>query len=66
MRAKCPKCSAVFEVAPGLSLIHAGPYRYVKCPACGKRSMMNNFVDDPTTWPPEEDDESNASKGSRS
>jgi len=54
MRAKCPKCGAVFEVKPGISLIHVGPWRYTKCPACGKSSMMNNFVSDPITWPPEE------------
>jgi predicted nucleic-acid-binding Zn-ribbon protein len=54
MRAKCPKCGAVFEVEVGLSLVHVGPWRYTKCPACGKRSMMNNFVTDEVTWPPEE------------
>jgi ribosomal protein S27AE len=54
MRAKCPKCGNVFEVKPGLTLVHVGPYRRIKCPACGKKSMMNNFVKDPITWPPEE------------
>jgi len=54
MRAKCPKCGAVFEVALGISLFHAGPYRSTKCPACGKRSFTNNFVNDPITWPPEQ------------
>jgi len=54
MRAKCPKCSAVFDVKLGVSLVHIGPYRYTKCPACGKSGMMNNFVNGPITWPPEE------------
>jgi hypothetical protein len=54
MRGKCPKCGAVFEIKSpfGLgSLIHAGSLRLTKCPACGKTSMMNNFVTDPITWP---------------
>jgi len=54
LRAKCPKCGAVFGVSPGLSIVHAGPWRYTKCPACGKRNVMNNFVSDPITWPPPE------------
>ncbi|MGA2665621.1 MAG: hypothetical protein ABSF83_11825 [Nitrososphaerales archaeon] len=54
MRGKCPKCGAVFAIKPMPSLIHVGPWRYTKCPACGKSSMMNNFVSDPITWPPEE------------
>ena len=54
MRGKCPKCGAVFNIKMGLSVLHVGPYRLTKCPACGKRSMMNNFVTDPITWPPEE------------
>ena len=54
MRAKCPKCQAVFDVKLGLSIVHVGPWRYTKCPACGKSSMMNNFVNDPITWPPED------------
>ncbi len=53
MRGKCPKCGAVFEIKLSPSLIHIGPWRYTKCPACGKNSMMNNFVSDPITWPPE-------------
>jgi hypothetical protein len=54
MRAKCPKCGAVFELPLQPSLIHIGPWRYTKCPACGKGGLMNNFVSDPVTWPPEE------------
>jgi hypothetical protein len=53
MRGKCPKCGAVFEIKAGLSVIHVGPWRSTKCPACGKSSMMNNFVRDALTWPPE-------------
>ena len=53
MRAKCPKCHAVFEVKPIPSLVHIGPWRSTKCPACGKTSITNNFVSDPITWPPE-------------
>jgi DNA-directed RNA polymerase subunit RPC12/RpoP len=60
MRAKCPKCGAVFEVGMGPSLIHIGSLRYTKCPACGKRSMMNNFVEDPITWPAPEKKEPQA------
>jgi predicted nucleic acid-binding Zn-ribbon protein len=57
MRGKCPKCGAVFDIKPMPSLIHVGPWRYTKCPACGKSSMMNNFVKDPITWPPEAKEE---------
>ena len=53
MRAKCPKCHAVFEVSIGPSLVHLGPWRSTKCPACGKRSITNNYVNDPITWPPD-------------
>jgi len=60
MRAQCPKCKAVFEVKPGLSVVHLGPWRYTKCPACSKSSMINNFVSDPITWPPESVDQEKA------
>jgi ribosomal protein S27AE len=60
MRAKCPKCGAVFEVSVGPSLVHMGPWRSTKCPACGKRSITNNFVKDPITWPPEAADKTEA------
>ena len=59
MRGKCPKCGAVFDIKPMPTLIHVGPWRYTKCPACGKSSMMNNFVGDPITWPPEARAEAN-------
>ena len=51
MTAKCPKCGAVFEYGMGLSLVHIGSLKYIKCPACGKRSMMNTALRDPVTWP---------------
>lgn len=44
MTAKCQKCGAVFEYAMGISLIHVGPLKYIRCPACGKRSMMNTAL----------------------
>ena len=58
VRLKCKKCGAVFEigsasaVAQG-SLVHVGPYHLIKCPACGKRNMMDTYssVKDPVTWP---------------
>jgi DNA-directed RNA polymerase subunit RPC12/RpoP len=62
MRAKCPKCGNIFEVKPGFSFVHAGPYRRIKCPACGKKSMMNNFINDPITWPPKEKEEKDESR----
>jgi NAD-dependent SIR2 family protein deacetylase len=54
MKAKCSKCGNVFEAQLTISLIHIGPLRLMKCPACGKTSMMNAFVIEPITWPPEE------------
>ena len=55
-RLKCKKCGAVFEYKPGLSFVHAGPYKTVACPACKKTSFMNtsSTVNEPLTWPPEE------------
>jgi ribosomal protein S27E len=61
VRLKCKKCSNVFEIsfasaaAQGF-LFHLGPYKSIKCPACGKSSLMNIYssVKDPVTWPPEE------------
>ncbi len=54
-RAKCPKCGNVFDSARGPTLVHAGPYRSLKCPVCGKSSMMRVGTKDPITWPKEED-----------
>jgi len=59
VRLKCSKCSNVFEIdrlsamLGGTGLIKLGPYRYLKCPACGKRSLFNFYssVKDPVTWP---------------
>lgn len=54
MRAKCKKCGNVFEMPWAPSLVHIGSLKYTKCPACGKRSMMDTNVSDPVTWPKEE------------
>lgn len=51
MTAKCSKCGAVFEYKAGISLIHVGAWKYTKCPACGKSSMMNTSLQDPVTSP---------------
>ncbi len=57
-RLKCKKCGAVFEYEYTAlsSFFHAGPYKSVKCPACGKSSIMNAYssVKEPVTWPPQE------------
>ena len=37
-----------------------GPYKFLKCPACGKRSFFNVYssVKEPVTWPkPEKETE---------
>ena len=49
--------SRLSAMLQGTGLVNLGPYRYLKCPACGKRSLFNFYssVKDPTTWPkPEE------------
>jgi ribosomal protein S27E len=57
-RVKCKKCSAVFEQSVGGAVLapHLGPFHYVNCPACKKRSWLNVYssVKDPVTWPPQE------------
>jgi hypothetical protein len=50
MRAKCPKCTVVFDASRMFSGIHIGPLKQLKCPACGKVSLMNAYVKDPLTW----------------
>ncbi len=54
-RIKCKKCGAIFEYEykPFESLAHLGPYKMVKCPACGKSSFINVFsnVKDPVNYP---------------
>ena len=56
-RLKCKKCGVVFvyTYTPLSSPVHLGPYKSVKCPACGKSSWVNAYssVKDPVTWPPE-------------
>jgi hypothetical protein len=36
-------------------MLHLGPYKLVKCPACGKSSLTNvsSNVKDPVTYPPQ-------------
>ena len=55
MNAKCPKCGVVFEASRSFSGIHLGPYKQLKCPACGKISFMNAHVKEPVTYPPLEE-----------
>ncbi len=54
MRAKCPKCGAVFEVPWHPTLVHIGSIKLMKCPSCGKTSMMHTGVKDPINWPEED------------
>ena len=60
-RLKCKKCGEVFqyEYKPLDSLVHLGPYKYVSCPACGKKSWFNVYssVKDEVTWPSKENTE---------
>jgi RNase P subunit RPR2 len=58
-RLKCKKCGNVFEqdLTAGVTLgPHIGPYRRIKCPACGKSSWLYIYssVKESVTWPPEE------------
>jgi RNase P subunit RPR2 len=59
VRLKCKKCGNVFEQNRNAEVIlspHIGPYKRLKCPACGKSSWFNAYssVKDPVTWPPEQ------------
>jgi len=54
MRAKCPKCGAVFEKPWQPTLVHIGSIKSLKCPACEKTSMMHTNVKDQVNWPKEE------------
>jgi predicted nucleic acid-binding Zn-ribbon protein len=57
-RLKCKKCGNVFEYEykPLDSMVHLGPYKRIRCPACGKSSFFNVYssVNDPVTYPPQE------------
>jgi hypothetical protein len=57
-RLKCKKCGAVYEFDYKIldSLVHLGPYKYLKCPSCGKNSFFNVYssVKDPVTYPPQQ------------
>jgi hypothetical protein len=61
MRSKCPKCGAVFDSSRSFGL-NLGPYRQIKCPACGKVSFMNIFTKDPVNWPMQEKQQHETSK----
>jgi hypothetical protein len=54
MRAKCPKCDAVFEIPWQPTLVHIGSIKSLKCLAYGKTSMMHTNVKDPVNWPKQE------------
>jgi hypothetical protein len=54
MRAKCSKCHVVFDASRSISMLHFGPFKQFKCPACGKINFMKIYVKDSITWPPEE------------
>jgi len=51
VRAKCPKCGVVFEYSWHPTLVHVFDVKSLRCPACGKLSMMKTGVSDPVTWP---------------
>lgn len=61
-RLKCSKCGNVFELGNRLvaevqgGLVRLGPYKLLKCPACGRRSFFNVYssVKEPVTWPKQE------------
>jgi DNA-directed RNA polymerase subunit RPC12/RpoP len=59
-RLKCSKCGNVFEMSfmsgVAAGLVHLGPYKLLKCPACGKRSFFNLYssVQESVTWPEQE------------
>ena len=54
LHAKCPKCNAVFDASGNIPIVRLGPMRPLKCPACGKTSIMDTHVKDPITWPAKE------------
>jgi ribosomal protein S27AE len=57
-RLKCGKCGNVFEYEykPMASLVHLGPYKRIRCPACSKNSFFNVYssVKDSITYPSQE------------
>jgi ribosomal protein S27AE len=54
MRAKCKKCGNVFDSSRSFSVFHIGSLKALKCPACGKTSLMKTYVKEPITWPAED------------
>ena len=51
MIAKCPKSTFLFDISRTFSVFHIGCIKQLKCPACGKVSLMNAYVKDAVTWP---------------
>ncbi len=56
MRAKCPKCGAVFDASRMFAGIHAGPFKQLNCPSCGKTSFMNTYSKAEINYPPTKSD----------
>jgi DNA-directed RNA polymerase subunit RPC12/RpoP len=54
MRAKCSKCGTVFDASRSFSAFHIGPLKQLKCPSCGKTSLMKAYSKDPVTFRSEE------------
>jgi hypothetical protein len=54
MRAKCKKCGNIFDSSRSFSVFHIGSLKALKCPACGKTSLMKTYVKEPITWPAED------------
>ena len=52
-RAKCTKCKVIFDASHSkFGRLGMGPFKQVKCPACGKLSIMYTMVKMDVTWPP--------------
>ena len=67
VRLKCKKCDNVFEQNLSAGIVlgpHIGPYKRVKCPACGKSSWFNVYssVKESVTWPREDKQKSEQSE----
>ena len=52
MRAKCPKCGAVFDASRMFAGIHVGPFKQLTCPSCGRTSFMNTYSKATINYPP--------------
>ena len=67
VRLKCKKCGNVFEQNLSAGIVlgpHIGPYKRVKCPACGNSSWFNVYssVKESVTWPREDKQKSEQSE----